>query len=352
MTAPAVPQRLAAPEPGWSRDRRRGRRVRDRRADGRAALGPQRRSGAAGDEGRALGRLHPLGAGRHRRRPRSGGPPEEHLAGHPRRRRRALRRGRCARPRHEGPAAVRELIAARRTFDRPATASCRSPARAVIIATASRTPAATPPAPRSSARSSPRSRDAPTIEVIEHALVARPAARRGRRGRRRHPARDGRGPARRRRRGARAAPSCSPPAASARSSPRPPTRGVHRRRRRAGAAGRRGAPRPRVRAVPPDRAVARAAAAGPAAAGLRGGSRRGRVPRRRRRRAVHARASTSSPISRRATSWRRRSCAGCARPAPSTSGWTPGTSATRSGGCASRPSWRPAVARDRPGHAN
>ena len=70
--------------------------------------------------------------------------------------------------------------------------------------------------------------------------------------------------------------------------------------------------RPRVRAVPPDRAVARRRRPGAAAAGLRGGARRGRLPRRRRRRAASWRASTSWPTSPRATSSRRRSCGGCA----------------------------------------
>ncbi len=54
---------------------------------------------------------------------------------------------------------------------------------------------------------------------------------------------------------------------------------------------------------------------------------------------VSCRACTSSPISRRATSWRRRSCAGCSTPARSTCGSTPGTSALRCGSDASRRSW-------------
>ena len=63
----------------------------------------------------------------------------------------------------------------------------------------------------------------------------------------------------------------------------------------------------------------------PAAADLRGGPRRGRRARRRRRRAVHAGRAPDGrprPAGRRG---RARSSRGCARPAPTTSGWTPGT---------------------------
>ena len=111
---------------------------------------------------------------------------------------------------------------------------------------------------------------------------ARPGPRRRRRGRRGDPARDGRGPARRRRRGA------LPGGGAGQRRPRPGVLrdhqpvGLHRRRDGARAAGRRGAARPGVRAVPPDRDVARRRLQGPAAADLRGGARRGRVPRRRR----------------------------------------------------------------------
>ena len=61
-------------------------------------------------------------------------------------------------------------------------------------------------------------------------------------------------------------------------------RGRHRRR----AAGRRGGGRRRVRAVPPDGAVARLGGQGPAHADLRGGARRGRRAAGHRRAAVHA----------------------------------------------------------------
>ncbi len=75
-----------------------------------------------------------------------------------------------------------------------------------------------------------------------------------------------------------------------------------------------------------------------AAAGQRGRARRGRVPGRRRRHALHAGRARARRPRARATSSRRRSCGACATPAPSTSGSTRGTSARRSGGCGSRPS--------------
>ena len=62
--------------------------------------------------------------------------------------------------------------------------------------------------------------------------------------------------------------------------------------------------RPRVRAVPPDGALPRGGVDRAAAADLGGGARRGRLPRRRDRRADHGRAATSSPTSPRATSSR------------------------------------------------
>ena len=75
---------------------------------------------------------------------------------------------------------------------------------------------------------------------------------------------------------------------------------------RAGARGR----RPGVRAVPPHRALARRGVDRPAAAHLRGGARRGRVPRRRRRACGSCRAATSSadlaPARRRGPGDRRR----------------------------------------------
>ena len=110
------------------------------------------------------------------------------------------------------------------------------------------------------------------------------------------------------------------------------------RRGRARAARRRDGRRPRVRAVPPHRAVDRRGRRGPAAAGQRGGARRGRGAARRCRRPRSCRASTRSPTSPRATSSPRRSCAACARPAPSTSGSTPASSARRCGRSGSRPS--------------
>ena len=66
---------------------------------------------------------------------------------------------------------------------------------------------------------------------------------------------------------------------------------------------------------------------GPAAAGLGGGPRRGRVPRRRGRRAVHGGAARAGRAGARATSSPRASCAGCSEHGASTCTSTPGTSA-------------------------
>ena len=91
---------------------------------------------------------------------------------------------------------------------------------------------------------------------------------------------------------------------------------------------RRGAARPRVRAVPPDRDVARPRLPRPAAADLRGGPRRGRVPRRLARATASCRASHEladlAPA--------RRGRQGdhppdASRPGTRTCGSTPGTSA-------------------------
>ena len=125
---------------------------------------------------------------------------------------------------------------------------------------------------------------------------------------------------------------------------------VDRRRDGAGLPGRRGAARPRVRAVPPDRDVARPRLPWPAAADLRGGARRGRLPRRLGGPAGSCRACTSWPTWRPATWSRRRSPAGCWRPATRTCGSTPGTWARRALGDAlpDDPRHLPAVRR-RPG---
>ena len=116
----------------------------------------------------------------------------------------------------------------------------------------------------------------------------RPAPRRRRRRRRPDAARARRGPARRRR--GRALPGGRPRLGWPRPGLQPvhqPQR-VHRGRDGRRAAGRRAAARPRVRPVPPHRDVARPRLPGPAAADLRGGARRGRLPRRLRRRPLHA----------------------------------------------------------------
>ena len=91
----------------------------------------------------------------------------------------------------------------------------------------------------------------------------------------------------------------------------------------------------------PTVALARRAVPRAAAAGQRGGARRRRRPGRRRRHPRSWPASTSWPTSHHETSSQKRSCGGCARPAPSTSGSTAGRSAPRSGGSGSRPSTRP-----------
>ena len=98
---------------------------------------------------------------------------------------------------------------------------------------------------------------APEIEVIQHALAIDLLAGDGRRRRRRDPPRAGRGPGRRRR--PRALP-CGRPGqrrtgAGLLADHQPGRR--DRRRHGARVPGRRRAPRPRVRAVPPDRDVAR-----------------------------------------------------------------------------------------------
>ena len=81
---------------------------------------------------------------------------------------------------------------------------------------------------------------------------------------------------------------------------------------------------------------------GPAAAGQRGRARRGRLPRRRRRASGSCRAAIPWPTSPPATSWPRRSPAGCASRAGRTCGSTraPWAPAGRPG---SRRSWSPAA---------
>ena len=161
------------------------------------------------------------------------------------------------------------------------------------------------------------------IERDRERAGARPAPRRDGRAVRRHAARDGRGQRGRRRRGARPGRWCSRPAGWARSSP--PTTNpsvVHRRRRRARAARRCRGGRPGVRAVPPDGAWLGADAARRSS---RSSPRRcaARAPSSSTTRERFMAASTSSPTSHRATSSPRRSCGGCGRPGPSTSGSTP-----------------------------
>ena len=182
---------------------------------------------------------------------------------------------------NEGPTRVRELIALGAHFDRGRRhASCARPAKAGTPSRVSCTPAATPPAPRSSGRWSTRCRRrAPTC--ASGWLAIRPA-----------------------RRATAASPACASSTPTAPASVRARTRrdrhrrrgavlrrhhqpgAVDRRRHRHGAAGRRRGRRPRVHAVPPDRAAPPVDAA---AAALRGAARRGRDPARRARRRVHGR---------------------------------------------------------------
>ncbi len=129
---------------------------------------------------------------------------------------------------------------------------------------------------------------APEIEVVEHALAVDLLLDRRRCGRRPDPPRDGRGPDRRRRRGALPRGGAGQRRARAGLLPDDQPSGRDRRRYGDRAAGGRHGARPRVRAVPPDRHVPRPRLPRPAAADLRGGPRRGCVPRRLRGRPLHA----------------------------------------------------------------
>ena len=333
------------PRPGWAdRGRRRRRRLGHRRPDRRAATSAgQRAARPARHQGRARRRLDPLGAGRHRRRARRrrlarAALPATRWSRAPA----CATRPRCGCSSREGPAAVRELVAASAPrFDRAADGE--------LVADPRGRP---PPRPHRARR---RRRDR---RGDRSARWSRRAARR------------------RRHRGDRARAGPRPAA------PTPTARVAGLTLHVMGEGQRDGVGAVRARAVvlatggigqvyasttnpsvSTGDGVAAALRAGcgacatwssssstrpspgsghgparPAAAGQRGGARRGRVPGRRRRRALHARASTNWPTSRRATSSPRRSCAACARPAPNTCGWTRGSSARRSGGSASRPS--------------
>ena len=289
----ALPRRLRAPAPGWTtRIRRRGHRLRHRRRDrgaadpGRARAG--RWHGPPGHQGRARRRVDPVGAGRHRRGARPGGHPGAARAGHPRRGRRRLRPRRRTRPGHRG------------SRSGPRADRARHPLRPHACGRAVADPRGrAPPRPdRARRRRRDRRRDHAGADRGRRGRARhrghparagrRPAARRRRRRRRRDPARDGRGPARRGRRG----PVPGGGAGQRRAGPGlravdQPGR-VHRRRHGAGAAGRRDAARPGVRPVPPDRDVAGPGVARTAAADLRGGPRRGRLPRRLRGQPLHA----------------------------------------------------------------
>ena len=191
------------------------------------------RPGAAGDQDRARLRLDPRGRRaasppRSTRRTR----PAEHLARHPRRRRRAVRRGGGrARWSPRARARVRELVALGAELRPDAGRRDRAHPRG-----------RPPPRPdRARRRRRHRRRDLPRADRGARGGARRPGhrgdraragprrahrrrRRTGARGLRRHAARDRRGQPGRRRRRARRGPSCSPPAASARCSPRRPTR--------------------------------------------------------------------------------------------------------------------------------
>jgi hypothetical protein len=100
-TRPPLPAARAGSCPAGPRRGRRRRRLRDRRADRRARR-PARRLRAAGHQGAARRRLHPLGPGRHRGRAR----PRRHArrapGRHAHRGRRAVRRGGRAHAGHRG----------------------------------------------------------------------------------------------------------------------------------------------------------------------------------------------------------------------------------------------------------
>ena len=322
MTAEVLlPARLLAPEPGWTTGPTSSSWAPASPASPWRSPREQRGQRPARHQGAAGGRLDPLGAGRHRRGAR---------------RRRTPPRSTCTTRSSPASAsatrtAVRVLVtegpARGAAADRGAapastttpTARCRSPARAATTATASRTPAATPPAPRSSGRWSPAACARPGDRGHRARARARPAAATPTArcaGVTLHVMGEGQ------RDGVGAVHGAGGGAGDRR--PRPGLRADHQPARCPPATAWRWrcapAPtvaRPGVRAVPPDRALAR-----------RRGS-RGQQPLVSEAvrgegaflvdddgDAVHARASTSSPTSPRATSWPRRSCAGCARPAP------------------------------------
>ena len=337
---------LLAPRTRLDDVRRRGRgRVRHRRADGRAAH-PRAGIGSVMVVTKDVlsAGLHPVGAGRHRRRARRRATPPSSISQDTL----VAGAGVCDEAAvrvlvTEGPEAVRELIALGTNFDHTPAGELSLTREGghhrdrIVHAGGDATGAEIQRALVAAVQA------APEIDVTEHALVLDLIPGDRRRRSPADPARDGRGPA------ATASVPSLPRRRARERRPRPDLRGhhqpvgLHRRRHGARVAGRCGAARPGVRAVPPDRAVARRRLARSAAADLRGGARRGRLPRRRRRRPLHAGpARAGRPCSARrggqgdhAADARERQAAHVAR--------RPRTSAPSSGSGASRPSWRSAA---------
>ncbi len=263
MLDPVIASRSArAAAPGWFADgRRRRRRQRHRRADRRAARAAPR-AGCCSSPRRCSTPARPAGrraASPPRSRPTTA--PDAHYADTL-----TAGAGLCdpAAVRvlvDEGPDRVRDLAALGAAFDRDPRRRARADPRGRAPAPADRARRRRRDRRRGRARAARRGRRRRRHRGHRARPRPRPADGRRRPRLRRDAARPRRGQPRRRRRGPRRAPSCSPPAGWARSTPSTTNPdvstgdGVARR-----AARRRGARRPRVRAVPPDRAVARARA--------------------------------------------------------------------------------------------
>ena len=311
------------------RGRRRRRRLRHRRADRRARAAHPRAAGAAGHQGRARLGVDRVGAGRHRRGARP----------------RGLARRRTCRTR-SSPAAGCATRARSRCWSPRARRGCASSSRAARCST---------PTPDGEHLADPRGRAPRRPHRARgrrrHGRGDLPRARRADRGRARRPghrghrarARPRRAHGSARRRTARPGRACGVTlhvigegqrdgvgAALGRAvvlatggigqvyrsstNPAQATGDGIAAALRAGARAR----RRRVRAVPPDGAVARLGREGPADARLRGRARRGRAAAGHRRRAVHAGRAPAGRARARGTSSRTRSCGGWRRRARTT----------------------------------